>query len=517
MKRKITGIFAIIIAFCIAFSGLPFLAGELDSNALAASSKITLKVKAKSKHKITLKWNKVKKPNSGYAVFRNGKLVKRLGKKKTTYTDKGLAAGTTYKYQIKTYKKTKITKWYNKKTSKWQKKKPARKYRGKSKKVTKYKYKKKSNILAVKTAKAGGSAPGQSSDGVSGTNDINETDTTSSTQNKTDDVTAVGTYTVTNYLGNENVYTEMSDGTLRTKNGTVLTKDTIPPKADHTKDGTFESNEGHTMIQYHGATFDKYELEHDKDEIYLSSMEPGDYEYFVSMYNGDESKLTIEFDSNVYVQSINSYKEVGDRKYEPETRYYYFKNGHPIAMPYSNGTQFRTEKSGNLTRKFFMINTANGSIGNGIGIWVDTFNVNIKYDGKLIHTFTIDTVKDETNGANWTPVDGMSPYRKLALEIADDAISKSGGSTGSVYQDMIRIGNYIREHYPYGKDVSRYGATMRMKCFDGAIILETYSIVRYGKWGFESSGSNYDLTSGKHSAFNLNESPYDYYEAEGYR
>ena len=56
-----------------------------------------------------------------------------------------------------------------------------------------------------------------------------------------------------------------------------------------------------------------------------------------------------------------------------------------------------------------------------------------------------------------------------------------------------------------------------MKCFDGAIILETYSIVRYGKWGFESSGSNYGLTTGKHSAFNTNEQPDIFKEAEGYR
>ena len=112
-----------------------------------------------------------------------------------------------------------------------------------------------------------------------------------------------------------------------------------------------------------------------------------------------------------------------------------------------------------------------------------------------------------------TPLQGQG----LSLSKFQEAIANSGGSTGSVYQDMIRIGNYIKSHYAYGETVSRYGASMQMKCFDGAIILETYSIVRYGKWGFESSGSNYGLTTGKHSAFNLNESPNDYYEAEGSR
>ena len=735
--KKLTKLCAILIAFCVTFTSLPLMSGELESHALAKNVKLQLS--DIDYNYVVLKWNKVKSPSSGYAVFRNGKAIAHLGTKKTSYYNKGLNPGTTYKYQIKTYKASKKTQWYNKKTGKWQYKRPAKKYRGGTRKVTNYSYKKKSNTLTVTTTrkfqniishcpptinvnapgmqvlkfsatsglpvtykassdiikivrrndgsieihgiragstkltvsqagneyyysesqsftvnvKASSARPaaptglrytidgngfklswnavsgatsykvyrtvngsttsftsqtttikdsqiveGRSyvyqvyasnsvgmsagsnkitailSSGESGSDDeetytikwtdwnnrtlkteylyAGDTPTPPGTPTRPDDetytytfsgwtpsvakvtrsvtyqanytkkakataVTEVGTYTVTNYLGNENVYTEMSDGTLRTKNGSVLTKDTIPPKADHTKDGTFESNEGHTMIQYHGATFDKYELEHDKDEIYLSSMEPEDYEYFVSMYNGDESKLSIEFDPNVYIQSINSYKEVGDHKYEPETRYYYFKNGHPIAKPYWNGTQFRTEQSGNITKKFFMINTANGSIGDGIGIWVDTFNVNIKYDGKLIHTLTVDTVKDEANGENWTAVDGMSPYRKLALEIADEAIANSGGSTGNVYNDMTKIHDYIKANYKYGNPVSRYGATMYMKCFDGAIILETYSIVRYGKWGFESSGSNYGLTTGKHSAFNTNEQPDIFKEAEGYR
>ena len=151
MKRSISKVISILLAFCVAFSGLPFLAGSLDVNAASATKKkITLKATVKGETKVKLKWNKVKSPGKGYAVFRDGKVIKRLSKKKTSFTDKGLKPGTKHKYQIKTYTKKKVTKWYNKKTKKWQKKKPAKKYRGKSKKVKVYVYKKKSNTVRVK-------------------------------------------------------------------------------------------------------------------------------------------------------------------------------------------------------------------------------------------------------------------------------------------------------------------------------------------------------------------------------
>jgi len=158
MKKRLTGVLAIIIAFCVAFSGLPFLAGNLEANALAKKKKlpknITLQVVASGQTQAVLRWNKIKSPSKGYAVFRDGEPVKHFNTKKITFTDNELKAGTSYTYQIKTYTKKTVKMWFNKKTEKWQKKKPAKKYRGKSKNVTVYTYKKKSNAVTIHTASA---------------------------------------------------------------------------------------------------------------------------------------------------------------------------------------------------------------------------------------------------------------------------------------------------------------------------------------------------------------------------
>ena len=188
MKRHVSGIIAAVLAFCVVFSGMPLLTGSLDVHAAsAAKKKITLKAAVAEKTSVKLKWNKIKKPDKGYAVFRDGKVIKRLNTKKTSFTDKGLEPGSEYKYQIKTYTKKKVKKWYNKKTGKWQKKKPAKKYRGKSKKVTVYTYKKKSNAVTVRISPAPSGADdsndNSNSDGNSDGNNHSADNNTSDEEN----------------------------------------------------------------------------------------------------------------------------------------------------------------------------------------------------------------------------------------------------------------------------------------------------------------------------------------------
>ena len=158
MKNSLSKAIAIFLAFCVAFSGLPFLAGNLEANALAKKKKtpknITLQAAASGQTQAVLKWNKIKSPSKGYAVFRDGEPLKHYNTKKTTFTDNDLEAGTSYTYQIKTYTKKTVKMWFNKKTEKWQKKKPAKKYRGKSRKETVYTYKKKSNAVTIRTTTA---------------------------------------------------------------------------------------------------------------------------------------------------------------------------------------------------------------------------------------------------------------------------------------------------------------------------------------------------------------------------
>ena len=131
------------------------LSGELASYALA--KKPTLNASLNSSNQSQLTWNKVKKPNNGYAVFRDGAVYMRLNKKTFSFTDTSVSEGQTYTYQIKTYKakkKTKkVTQWYNTQTQQWQTAKPAKAYRGKKKTVKKktysYSYKNASNAAAV--------------------------------------------------------------------------------------------------------------------------------------------------------------------------------------------------------------------------------------------------------------------------------------------------------------------------------------------------------------------------------
>ena len=588
MKKNVSKSIAIILAFCIAFSGLPFLAGELDVHAASkkVAKKVMLQAAASGQDAVVLKWNKIKKPQKGYAVFRDGTPIAHVGKKRT-FTDTGLQAGSSHTYQIKVYKTQKVKMWYNKATGKWQKKKPAKNNRGKSKKVTTYTYRKPSNAVNVRTEPgpvSSGTEPDNTEPGnteppdtssipaptnlkysnlssssvtlswtaasISGTPSYklyrkdgngNTKVTPVSTISAKDISVVAGTtyqyYVTTIYNGQESVKSNMimvkvpsETVTTQTKTVTDYTGRTFQiyknsnesfwrytsndvavesmPKIDKTVDGEFDIGSNH-MIQYHGATFNATAIKNAK---------PNNYDYIVDMYNGEASKFSIELQDGVYVDWIDTYKEVGNHKYEPTVKYYYFKSGHPIAMPVQTDGQFvyKTETSGNITKKHFYVDNAAMSVGDAVGIWTDVFNVYVKYDGKLIETITIDTARDENLGTSWTSqtANGMSPWRRVALNIAEQAISSKGGSTGKLYQDLHLISDYIDENYTYGEVVPVYGTTMSMKCIAGAIILETYSIVHYNKYGFESSGSNY--YDGNHSAFNLNEDPDTYYEANGH-
>ncbi|MBR1985964.1 MAG: hypothetical protein IKA24_03650 [Mogibacterium sp.] len=192
MKNRLSKAIAIFLAFCVAFSGLPFLAGNLEANALAKKKKlpknITLQAAVSGQTQVNLKWNKIKSPSKGYAVFRDGEPVKHFNTKKIAFTDKDLEAGTAYTYQIKTYTKKTVKMWFNKKTKKWQKKKPAKKYRGKSRKEAVYTYKKKSNAVTIHTAAA--PAPSTPTD----TGDTGNNDSTGGNDNSD---SAQTTYTIT--------------------------------------------------------------------------------------------------------------------------------------------------------------------------------------------------------------------------------------------------------------------------------------------------------------------------------
>ena len=147
MKQVIKKTFVFALIFITAVSFTMFEGTQPVSAAVKAPAKVkTLKATVLSQTSIKLSWSKVSKVK-GYQLQRNGKVIKTGNV--TTFTDKKLKAGTKYKYRVRAYKTYKQKQWYNKKTKKWQVKKPKKKYRGKSRTVTKRKY---GAFSTVKTA-----------------------------------------------------------------------------------------------------------------------------------------------------------------------------------------------------------------------------------------------------------------------------------------------------------------------------------------------------------------------------
>ena len=169
--KTIKRLTAIILSLAIVFTAIPAAAGSLDAHAASSYWK-NFNAKSTGETSVTISWSQLTKKQrnriTGIAVFRNGKAVRNLGKTAKNYNDTGLQPGTSYKYNLKTFKVSKQKQWYNKKTGKWQTKKPAKKYRGKSRKVTTYTYKNLSPAKTVTTKKS-------SSGGNDGTVDNNGT------------------------------------------------------------------------------------------------------------------------------------------------------------------------------------------------------------------------------------------------------------------------------------------------------------------------------------------------------
>ncbi len=124
-------------------------ASSFEAKAASKPKKAVLvSVSASSCREAVCKWKKVKGAK-GYQVARNGAAVKNTSS--LSFRDTDLKEETSYSYKVRAYKTYSKKQWYNKKTNKWQTKKPAKKHRGKSKKVTMYKYGAWSSSKSVKT------------------------------------------------------------------------------------------------------------------------------------------------------------------------------------------------------------------------------------------------------------------------------------------------------------------------------------------------------------------------------
>ena len=161
MNKIIRQIITVVAAFAIAFTSLPVMGPGLDVHAAAVKAPAqvkNLKVKAVTQTSVKITWSKIAKNRNtkGYAIYRNGKFIKRVSYKTNTFINKKLKAGTKYKFAVRAYNKYKQKQYYNSKTKKWQSKKPAKKYwKGKkTRNVTRYKYGKISAAKQVITKKS---------------------------------------------------------------------------------------------------------------------------------------------------------------------------------------------------------------------------------------------------------------------------------------------------------------------------------------------------------------------------
>lgn len=157
MKKIIKNTLAALMAFAVAFTGIPVLAGGFSVDAASGPAQVKEINVGYSHNYVRLKWSKVKtKGLSGYTVFRGGKALKSVSAKKLTYKDTKVKASKKYSYYVRAYKNIKQKRYFNTKTNKWQADKPAAKnWKGKkTKTVTVKKYGKASPTMKVKTLAA---------------------------------------------------------------------------------------------------------------------------------------------------------------------------------------------------------------------------------------------------------------------------------------------------------------------------------------------------------------------------
>ena len=482
MSKRIISIAVMVVMLLTIVPALP--GGEAD----AATYKIkTLTATAKSTSKVALKWSKTTVKSSqytGYAVFRGGKMIKRVGKKTTSYTDNGLKANTSYKYMIKTYKIKKVTKWYNKKTKKWQTKKPKKKYRGKSKTVKKYTYANPSPSKTVKTKSKPATGGSDSTTIKPMSHDITDGDGTIYA------VDADGTYTIpksgtiTDYKGvTRKITYDSKSKSYLANDDFVITSENIA-RYDKNCNGTFK--DGSTVYtQFNGTT------------ITVGKVTNLDYpEIKVEMYNGDSSKLTTQIAN---AQTVTTY----DKDKQPISATFVMKDGKRL-IEFLGHKDLQRQGSNYLKRTISFDSPE--ALLTGVGFVKGTVSLTIKYNGKKIATRKFDANIN-------ADARGLSPARQEYLAFAEKAVKDYYGGKKSFGYDMRAICDTISTSY---KGTQIGGGNL--SCIGAASLLETYSIYEYGEYGFGGRGSainpnasNYD----SHCAFHLDSDPDMYFEAAG--
>lgn len=558
--RKAT---SILLLFTMMITVLPAIEGTLEVS--AASYLKTLSASASGQHQASLSWNaltkKQKKKVKGITVFRDGVAIANISKGATSFTDSGLAAGSTYTYQVKTYKtKVKKTKmWYNKATGQYQKKKPAKKIRGKRKtfkKVT-YKYSNASPARSITTAAPPAPAvtvpvPQNLSVTVEGTDlkiqwspvegatgyyvyvdnntfDANATIASDGLKKKKITGVPAGTHTVqvAAIIGSAvsakssavTVTVNSPDEESRDVTDYLGTTRHIVKKTDSTGTVYWEDEDQGTYLESDLAKIDRTvdgEFANSGGTVMWQSngvtfvkkclTNTSDLSAKIEMFNGDPAKLHFNYPNEI--KSITTH----NRNQEEVTKDF-IMNGSELRLTEAPYTETTTGSQGKkIVNLIFQGETIGWGGTTGCGFTKGTVKVIVTYDGigEIANwTFNINPdgiAVDSGRGAEIY----LTPLRKQYWDIAMAAIPNI--KTGDYDRDMNTVAKYVEDNYPYSQ----------IKCTEGRFLLETYSVCAYGVYGFDGlgqySGDYYegDTYDSQHSAFHLDSNPTKWYQTNGY-
>lgn len=479
IKRILTRAAVLLLVFAIAFTALPIATSSFTVDAYAkkkVAKKITLRAAASGQSVAILSWNKIKKPEKGFAVFRDGVCIAHLGKKTTSFADSGLSAGSYHTYQVKVYKIKKTKKKVN----------------GKKKTVKTYKYSKASNAVGIQTAVAPAAAPAQSGSGTSGT----------PTGGSTAPTTQRTAYTCTDYLGVTRTIYKDADGSYYLY-ATGNTKAEPLAKYDKTVDGSWTDATKGYFYQKNSITVHPYT---DGADVYNGS--------------ADKIKLEIAEDTATFQRGYRN-KVAGPNQYKDMNC---IMIGEDRLVSYKEYTGYY-QSSGFARRMISFWGADSTDSASCYG-----------YDGYLEGDVHITVYYDFDDNGEWadneivrTGTNHISKSKRSAkaLEIAQAAIAwgdslqdTSGLSQREKYNyDMNSITGYMRNFYSYSDD-NIDGSGLNARCNGGAEVLRVWSAYKYHVYGFVGAAAGgadhvafYPGKDGVEKGFANNEDIY--YEANG--
>ena len=501
---------------------------------------------------VTIKWSKARGAK-GYEVQQYNSSKKRWETvkkvKSLRYIVGQLTPNTSYRFRVRAYNSYK--KYYNTKTKKWQNRKPASK-NWKAKTVrNKYVYGKFSKTLTVKTRENASensiSSGNKESNNSNNSNNsecshiwsdwhvyVDSTRTTNGTERRwctvcykneyrelplkpadpygmpidswigqRDDGYVIGDkITLTDYAGDTRTFIKTSTGYWKEENGwTSLRLTDRNNLAMYCKDvdGTFSASglDRGDYIQKNGVAILAGEL----DE-YSSDMP------YAKMFNGDEEKLQIVIKNQLETFDSYTYDK------EPCKCTYVMKDGYRLTPYYG----IKTEHEGKAVIKSISLIPVDMLLHNvSCGFVSGEVVADVVYDGQIFGQ-----IKKTVNRN--ADADGFSEGRRNYLNVALAAVNANGGPKNYT-EDMRAIKAYIGTNYKYGE---KFGPS-NMTCAGGAGVLDTYSIYKYGVYGFFGYGSQSPGSAnyGYHVAFHPDTRPPGYsgsknppdiyYEAQGSR